>query len=255
MNNMTKVVFSRKLKKAAWSNTKLVKGDIAEEVRKLKKTSKDITVLGSGSIVSQLTQARLVDQYDVVVVPSSSARGGRCSRGSGQAGPAADEDADLQERERGADLRARGGAGFLDAARRSTQDRDRRDRQRARHREPGRAGPEPRVVGVSDAAIPAARTEAGPVAGAAPDCCGRHHRLAVRRRATGPSPCRPRTRGWPRWCAGGRRGTSTRSSRSGVSARGPDLWCRRHGVRALLRRRRPAAGVCPDEQLATRNRA
>ena len=70
MNRMTKVVFSRSLDKASWSNTKLVKGDIAAEVRKMKKESdKDMVILGSGSIVSQLTQARLIDEYQVVVVP------------------------------------------------------------------------------------------------------------------------------------------------------------------------------------------
>ena len=70
MNSMLKVVFSRSMDKAAWSNTRVVKGDIAAEVRKMKKESdKDMVILGSGTIVSQLTQARLVDAYQVVVVP------------------------------------------------------------------------------------------------------------------------------------------------------------------------------------------
>jgi dihydrofolate reductase len=70
MNRMQKVVFSRSLDKASWINTKLVKGDIAAEVRKMKKESgQDMVILGSGSIVSQLTQARLIDEYQVVVNP------------------------------------------------------------------------------------------------------------------------------------------------------------------------------------------
>ena len=36
MNAMTKIVFSRSLKKAAWSNTRLMKGDLVAEVKKLK---------------------------------------------------------------------------------------------------------------------------------------------------------------------------------------------------------------------------
>ena len=36
MNNLSKVVFSRTLDHASWNNTKLVKGDLATEVRKLK---------------------------------------------------------------------------------------------------------------------------------------------------------------------------------------------------------------------------
>ena len=70
MNSMTKIVFSRSMKKAGWSNTKLMKGDLAAEVRKLKKESdQDMVIMGSGTIVSQLTQARLIDEYQLVVVP------------------------------------------------------------------------------------------------------------------------------------------------------------------------------------------
>jgi len=51
-------------------NTRLVKGDIAPEVRRLKKESgKDIVILGSGSIVSQLASEGLIDEYQVLVNP------------------------------------------------------------------------------------------------------------------------------------------------------------------------------------------
>jgi dihydrofolate reductase len=66
---MTKIVFSRSMKKAEWSNTKVMKGDLADEVRKLKKGDQDMVILGSGTIVSQLTQARLIDEYQLVVNP------------------------------------------------------------------------------------------------------------------------------------------------------------------------------------------
>jgi dihydrofolate reductase len=69
MNDMTKIVFSRSMKKASWSNTKLVKGDLVAEVRKLKESDQDMVVLGSGTIVAQLTQARLIDSYQLVAVP------------------------------------------------------------------------------------------------------------------------------------------------------------------------------------------
>jgi dihydrofolate reductase len=69
MNDMTKIVFSRSMKKAEWSNTKLMKGDLAAEVRKLKKGDQDMVILGSGTIVSQLTQARLIDEYQLVLNP------------------------------------------------------------------------------------------------------------------------------------------------------------------------------------------
>jgi dihydrofolate reductase len=70
MNEMPKFVFSRTLKKASWQNTTLVKGDMPAEVRKLKSGSgPGLTVLGSGSVVSQLAQAGLIDELQIVVNP------------------------------------------------------------------------------------------------------------------------------------------------------------------------------------------
>lgn len=70
MNNMPKIVFSRTLNKPDWKNTTVIKGDIASEVKRLKEESgKDMTILGSGSIVSQLTQAGLIDEYKISVNP------------------------------------------------------------------------------------------------------------------------------------------------------------------------------------------
>jgi len=70
MNSMPKVVFSRTLDQASWNNTKLVKGDMAAEMRKMKKEpGEGMAIMGSGSIVSQLTQEGLIDEYQVVVNP------------------------------------------------------------------------------------------------------------------------------------------------------------------------------------------
>jgi dihydrofolate reductase len=70
MNKLPKVVFSRTLDKASWSNTRLVKGDMVAETRNLKKEpGEDMVILGSGSIVSQLAQEGLIDAYQVVVNP------------------------------------------------------------------------------------------------------------------------------------------------------------------------------------------
>ena len=70
MNDMPKVVFSRTLDKASWSNTKLVKGDLAAEVRKMKKEpGPNLVILGSGSIVSQLAQQNLIDEYQIALSP------------------------------------------------------------------------------------------------------------------------------------------------------------------------------------------
>jgi len=68
MNALPKVVFSRTMKRAAWNNTTLVKGDMLDEMRKLKREpGPDMVILGSGSIIAQFSQARLIDEYQVVV--------------------------------------------------------------------------------------------------------------------------------------------------------------------------------------------
>ena len=70
MNDMTKIVFSRTMDKASWKNTKLIKSDPAEAVRKMKKESgTPRVIMGSGTIVSQLAQAGLIDEYQIVVNP------------------------------------------------------------------------------------------------------------------------------------------------------------------------------------------
>jgi dihydrofolate reductase len=70
MNNSDKIVFSRTLKKAAWNNTSLIKGNLEEEIKKLKQLpGKDLTILGSGSIVTQLAVAGLIDEYQFMVDP------------------------------------------------------------------------------------------------------------------------------------------------------------------------------------------
>ncbi len=70
MNNLPKVVFSRTMDKAEWHNTRLVKHGIADEIVKLKNESAtDMVIMGSGSIVSQLTATGLIDEYQLVVLP------------------------------------------------------------------------------------------------------------------------------------------------------------------------------------------
>ena len=67
---MPKVVFSRTLDKVTWKNTKLIKNDPAAEIRKMKKEpGPGMAILGSGSIVAQLAEAGLIDEFQIVVNP------------------------------------------------------------------------------------------------------------------------------------------------------------------------------------------
>jgi dihydrofolate reductase len=76
MNSAPKVVFSKTLHEASWSNAATVSDDPADYVRKLKEEpGPDLCVLGSGQIVSQLAQAGLIDEYQFVTVPTAIGRG------------------------------------------------------------------------------------------------------------------------------------------------------------------------------------
>ncbi len=76
MNRMRKYVFSRTLSTVTWQNTTLLNGDLVAEATRLKREDgPDVVVLGSGSIVSQLTHARLIDEYQIVLNPLVLGRG------------------------------------------------------------------------------------------------------------------------------------------------------------------------------------
>jgi dihydrofolate reductase len=70
MNGQQKIVFSHTLHEARWQNSTLVKGDLVKAVRTLKsEDGPGLVIMGSGSIVARLSDARLIDEYQLVVVP------------------------------------------------------------------------------------------------------------------------------------------------------------------------------------------
>ncbi len=70
MNALPKIVFSKTLETVEWNNTRLVKGDLGEELSKLKQPpGKDLVVFGSGGLVSALTRLGLIDEYRLMVNP------------------------------------------------------------------------------------------------------------------------------------------------------------------------------------------
>ena len=76
MNSASKVVFSRTLREAAWNNTTLVKSDPAATIRTMKRApGPDLIIFGSGTIVSQLAQAGLIDEFQIVLNPLALGRG------------------------------------------------------------------------------------------------------------------------------------------------------------------------------------
>src|SRR2546422_9547735 len=70
MNTIPKVVFSRTLKKADWNNTRLVKENVVEEVRKLKKQpGHTLFVFGGADLSATLLEHGLFDELDLPLTP------------------------------------------------------------------------------------------------------------------------------------------------------------------------------------------
>jgi dihydrofolate reductase len=70
LNNATKHVASRTLDGVEWSNSKLIEGDVAEQVAKLKEADgPEIQVHGSGDLIQTLLEHDLVDEFRLWFFP------------------------------------------------------------------------------------------------------------------------------------------------------------------------------------------
>jgi len=70
MNELQKIVFSRTLETVEWKNSRLVKGNVADEIAKLKsQPGKEIAVFGSADLASTLMRHGLIDEYRIFVNP------------------------------------------------------------------------------------------------------------------------------------------------------------------------------------------
>lgn len=76
IENVEKVVFSKPLNHVEWSNSKLVKDHVEEEINKLKQQEGgDIVVLGSPRFAHYLMQLNLVDEYKITISPTLIGKG------------------------------------------------------------------------------------------------------------------------------------------------------------------------------------
>jgi dihydrofolate reductase len=76
LHEMTKLVFSRTLTEASWHNSRIVRELDPRQIEAMKRApGRDMIVFGSGSIVSRLTEHRLIDEYRLVVCPVFLGRG------------------------------------------------------------------------------------------------------------------------------------------------------------------------------------
>jgi len=78
MNGMTKYVVSSTLDKVEWTGSRLLKGDPAEEVRKLKQLpGNDLLLSGSAQLFNALLRENLIDLYRVMLHPIILGKGKR----------------------------------------------------------------------------------------------------------------------------------------------------------------------------------
>jgi dihydrofolate reductase len=76
MNQLPKLVFSRTLKKLDWANSRLVGGNVADEVTRLKEQpGKDLALFGSAKLAATLIQLGLIDEYRIIVTPAVLGKG------------------------------------------------------------------------------------------------------------------------------------------------------------------------------------
>jgi dihydrofolate reductase len=70
INNKPKIVFSKSLDKADWSNTRVVGANIPEEIAKLRQEpGEELVLLGGADIASTFMQLDLIDEYRLLVSP------------------------------------------------------------------------------------------------------------------------------------------------------------------------------------------
>jgi dihydrofolate reductase len=76
MNEIPKVVFSKSIERAEWPESRIARGDLAEEIASLKDIAgKDMIAWGGAGFAQSLARLGLIDQYRLVTHPVAVAKG------------------------------------------------------------------------------------------------------------------------------------------------------------------------------------
>lgn len=69
-NSMPKYVVSTTLENPEWTNSTVIRGNLAEEIAKLKRQyEQDIVIHGSGELLDSMMQEGLIDEYRLMIFP------------------------------------------------------------------------------------------------------------------------------------------------------------------------------------------
>jgi len=72
MNEIPKVVFSKTLERADWPETQIARGDLTEEIIRLKREpGNDLIAYGGASFDQALSRPGVVDEYRLMVQPAA----------------------------------------------------------------------------------------------------------------------------------------------------------------------------------------
>lgn len=76
MNEIPKVVFSRTLERADWADSRIARGDLADEIAQLKREpGKDMLAWGGAAFAQSLSRLGLVDEYRLILQPVALGQG------------------------------------------------------------------------------------------------------------------------------------------------------------------------------------
>ena len=70
LNRVAKYVVAASRERAEWNNSTIIKGNVADEIAKLKQQpGGDMLIMGSATLVQSLMEAGLIDEYQFLVHP------------------------------------------------------------------------------------------------------------------------------------------------------------------------------------------
>ena len=81
MNEIPKIVLSKTLQRADWPEARIARGDLSEQIWRLKREpGKDLIAYGGSTFDQALSRLGLVDEYRLMIQPAALGPGSRCSR-------------------------------------------------------------------------------------------------------------------------------------------------------------------------------